>query len=920
MTAPWAPVVGYEATPRAVINESTYYGLRSYDLVGPPRRLYSDGVYAPPLLEQYVDALRVVPVESPARLLAQLPASDSWLAQSARSLARLHALFLVTEDPQARLVGRAAATLAHQASLVSHVLASPDLQRVLIADEVGLGKTIEAGLIIKGLLDQQPGLRVLYLAPARLVRNVYREFRDKLGLTFRQYSADDTAQADIRSDALVIASIHRAVHAANRTAVLESEPWDVIVVDECHHLSAWKANGQDANEQFALVRRLVDRQAPGGRLLLMSGTPHQGQRARFDNLVALLTRPDEPRSAVRGRVIFRTKEDVRDWDGRPLFPKRDVRTPRVVSMGPEYQAWYEAIGSLYDDSVGSDAQRRAAGWAKGQALQWAASSVQAGLGFLVRLAIRRLGWGPGEQALAETLPALRPYKGGARDEPIASLYARLQLEVSRQLREHDVEDMEELEEERWRPDGRQLARLLRQGVTLLQSPAAQAKWTALLEVLAEAPHEKVVLFAQPVETVSALVAFLEDQFGERPAVIVGGQTDDERDAEIAAFRRPDGPRLLVSSRAGGEGVNLQVARRLVHIDVPWNPMDMEQRVGRVHRFGSVQTIIVETLVVQGTREVDAYRVAREKLRIAFGDLADDPERFETLFGRVMALIPPQQFEELLGNAPPGPFTGPSVDRLGALVEEGLRRWREFHDQFAEQQAVIRALNPGAATWDDLVRFTVDRAGAEAVQGCVVPDFVDLGDEVLVREVPVPAVRLEGTVYAGADVRGVGATLPDGTPVPLLGVNVPSVAGRIRAAVFPELPSGAAWLRRDGAIETQLASHMTDGQVGGVGILAFVRQTIRASLGSAAEQAVELRLLLVSPQGDTREVSGRAGADLVRALLSATRQREPADTATWSASLAAAEQAALPVLGRPTSAEFETGVRHAVWPVFAAVVL
>jgi SNF2 family DNA or RNA helicase len=593
--------VWYDGVPRSVVNESTYYGLKSLDLAGPPRRLYSDGSHAPPLLEQYVDALRVTPLATPASLVGALPSNDSWLAHSARSLARLHALFLIAEDPQERLVGRPAATLAHQVSLVRFILSTSALRRVLIADEVGLGKTIEAGMIIRSLLEQRPGLRVLYLAPARLVSNVYREFRDKLDLQFRMYSADDSMQADLATDPLVVASIHRAVHVANRSAITSSEPWDVIVVDECHHLSARGPNGQDANEHYALVRELVRRQPPDSRLLLLSGTPHQGNRARFENLLYLLQEPGEKLPAVTGRVIFRTKEHVRDWDGKPLFPRREVRPPRLIEMGEPWRRWYEAIGALYDDVSGTDARRRAGGWAKGQALQWVASSVPAGMGFLVRLAIRRLGWNLSTPGFREAVASLRPYKSGPPGEPPELLFARLSAEISRQRAERDVSDMEEDEEEAWRPAEGALRRLIEEGLALLGSPAATAKWETLLELLRETPREKIVMFAQPVETVTTLVRFLQLKLGERVAMIIGGQKESERDAEISAFRRVDGPRLLVSSRAGGEGINLQVSRRLIHLDVPWNPMEMEQRVGRVHRFGSHRTILVDTLLVRGTR-------------------------------------------------------------------------------------------------------------------------------------------------------------------------------------------------------------------------------------------------------------------------------------------------------------------------------
>src|SRR5437016_10995340 len=123
-----------------------------------------------------VDRRRMTPVPTPTEIHTQLPEDDNWMAMTRRSLSRLAAWFLVCEDRQARLRAQPVATLAHQASLVSHVLSQPSLIKVLIADEVGLGKTVEAGLVIKSLLDAKPGLRVLYLAPARLVRNVRREF------------------------------------------------------------------------------------------------------------------------------------------------------------------------------------------------------------------------------------------------------------------------------------------------------------------------------------------------------------------------------------------------------------------------------------------------------------------------------------------------------------------------------------------------------------------------------------------------------------------------------------------------------------------------------------------------------------------------------------------------------------------------
>jgi superfamily II DNA or RNA helicase len=910
-----SPLVAYQEFPRAIVNESTYYGLRSYDLVGPPRRLFADGVYSPPLLEQYVDAMRVQALPLPSQLLRKLPPGDNWLSQTNRSIARLHSLFLIAEDPQERLTGGGAAILAHQVSLVRYVLTNSDLRRVLIADEVGLGKTIEAGLIIKGLLEQQSGLRVLYLAPARLVSNVHREFRDKLDLPFRMFSADNRYQADIDSDTLIIASIHRAVHTANRESVLASHPWDVLIVDECHHLAARGPNGQDANEHFDLVRQLVQRQSPEGRLILMSGTPHQGQRARFENLLSLLLDSTERRDAVRGRVIFRTKENVRDWNDRPLFPKRNVRKPRLIELGTAYRDWYESIGDLYEDVGGSTAKRRAGGWAKGQALQWAASSIQAGMGFLVRLAIRRLNWDLRQSGFRDAIAALRPYKGGEIGEPVELLFERLNAEISRQRFDHDLDDMEELEEEMWRPDATTLRQLLQQGLTLLSSGAATGKWKSLLELLEEAGQEKVVMFAQPVETVTALVSFLESRTGIRPAIIIGGQDDREREAQIRAFRSSDGPRYLVSSRAGGEGINLQVARRLIHIDVPWNPMEMEQRVGRVHRFGSRQTILVDTLLVEGTREVDAYRVAREKLSIAFGDLARDPEQFEMLFSRVMSLIPPQPLEEVISQ----PAIGANAERLGELIEDGLRRWKEFHSEFSEQQQIIQNLAPGAATWERLEQFLVDRLGAEEVDGYTIPEFQESSEGLSVVETGVKAVRMGEEIFACADTRGMPVTDAHGTSIPVVGLNTSRVAVGLRQAAFPDQPTGVALLRSNENIG-QLVTDAEKSTKAEVGVLIMMRHTIRAALGAATEQSVSLHGYFVRDKGRIEELSPAKRTAAIDAILTAQRRRstDDASLASWADTMQHAESIAIPQLGRPTPDQHQQGIRHAVWPLLSAV--
>ena len=244
----------------------------------------------------------------------------TWLASTRRAQASLLAWFILAEDPQRRLEVLDVAPLMHQRSVVEHILNAADLRRVLIADEVGLGKTVEAGLILQRLLQAGNGTKALYLAPAQLVRNVIGEFT-RLGLDARRWTSVDS-DARIDRDQLVVASVQKSVRDGNAEALVAAGPWDIIIADECHHLSDWAEGGGSPNGGYRLVDRLIAAQRPDvGRVPLLSGTPHQGHQARFENLLALLQHPGEQPADTAGRVIFRTKEMVTDWHGRPLFPE-----------------------------------------------------------------------------------------------------------------------------------------------------------------------------------------------------------------------------------------------------------------------------------------------------------------------------------------------------------------------------------------------------------------------------------------------------------------------------------------------------------------------------------------------------------------------------------------------------------------------
>ncbi len=901
--------------PWAVLREVDEWGLRSADVVSPPRRFWSDGDGPRATVEAGIDSRRLRSVPTPTELLTQLPEGDTWTGQSKRSIARLWAYFLLIEDPQRRLDARPVSTLSHQVSLVRHVLDSEALRRVLIADEVGLGKTVEAGLLIKELVERSSNLRVLYLAPARLVNNVRAEF-DRLGLAFRQWTATD---ADARlTDPRILASIHRAVHGSNPRHFLEATPWDILVVDECHHLSDWAAGGGDPREKFKLVRDLIARLPDDGRVILLSGTPHQGHISRFENLLGLLRAHNEPDDALSGRLIYRTKDEVRDWNNKPLFSRRQVNEPIVVDLGPQYRAWIEDIHEYYRPapSIGDSRPRqRAAGWRCAQALQWAASSPHAGLGYLVRQAMRG-GWTLEDDLLGECLTAMRPYRNGPVDEPISRLFDRITREIGQQRAEADIEDIEDdqLEDSTTERDG--LANLLREGLHLLQT-ASDEKWNTIWrQILESAGDEKVVLFAQPIETVTALAGFLTRATGHRPAVIIGGQSDAQRQTEVDAFRRPSGPRFLVSSRAGGEGINLQVARRLVHVDVPWNPMELEQRVGRVHRFGSRKTIIVDTLVVKDSREADAYRIAREKLRLIASTMVE-PERFESVFSRVMCLMPTDDLQEILINEANAPFTTEDQERLASMVRQGFQTWRDFDRRFSDQQRQIRQLNPGLASWADVSNFVQRHANARVVDGYVSQRFdwkdgeiepVDEGAEVY--------ELVDGEHYACGDYQGAPVFGQQGATASQMGLNVGPISETIRSLAFPDQPTGAAHLRWPSGFDlpTCIVGE-TD-----FGVLVYLRQTIRTDqLAGWAESGSSLSFYVIGSTPDPIPVEGMDRRRLFDGLIAATIRLKPETDDQLSASLLSSDQSLWQVLRQPTATELESGIRHAVTPIFAALI-
>lgn len=881
--------------PKAVLEKKEAPFL-TYTLAALPLRLISDatstsdenGLTISPdpregqVVDVELDSLEVQPVQSPAEALSlNIERNiDNWVTQTRASLARLFSAFLVAEDPFRRLDIAPVSSLAHQKSLLQYIQTKqPQLAKVLIADEVGLGKTVETGFLIQAILKTHPHAKILYLTPARLVVNATREL-NRLGLNFRawiSFPPHSVRPGDL-TDRCVVASIHRACLDEYREKV-SSIKWNAIIVDECHHVSAWEPEGGSPTNKYRLVRDLVNNLAEPARVIFLSGTPHQGSPERFDNLLSLLTEDKDKPEEISGKVIYRIKDDIVDWTGQPLFPVRDVRPPTVIDLGEEYKAWFATIYRVFRpqqqlaDPI--DQRLRAAGWRQAQAMQWAASSVEAGLAYLVRQAVR-LNWPLDAPGMREALESLRPYRGGGESEPVDQLYARLRAQIVKPVSE-EHEDAEELilAKAQWEPDRAALSSALRTGSQLLRTVAGTQKWDILFQqVLKSIGTDKVVLFAQPIETVYSLKQYVETKLGVECCLIVGGQEEDEREDQINAFNSFSGPQFLISSKSGGEGINLQVARRLVHLDVPWNPMDMEQRVGRVHRFGSTRTIIVDTLVVKDSREADCYRVAREKLKRIAGTMGGT--RFETIFMRTMALIPPEELARVIGAEPTGPLREEDQNTLGSFIEAGYKAWKEFHERFSHNQRNLQTLIPGSACWEDLKLFLMKQLSAKAAVGFQGPIFkrnADSSSECSWEDRDV--IEMNENFYVVEDTNGLNVRNEQGQEAERIGLNHLIVRQLFKDTVLGSNGSGVVAFNKLPDLVSDKAKQILKEKT--FGVLAFLEQKVRISsgLGGWEEVATALKLFLVG-RSEHILLDGTDTAKVLRALLNDTRAiRTPA---------------------------------------------
>ena len=593
--------------------------------------------------------------------------------------------------------------LPHQLAVLARVM-STDPTRLLLAEPTGAGKTIEAGLVITELKARGLIRRVLVVAPKGVQLQWIAEMADRFSEEFVLVGAGgvpvDAGIDPWRAFDQVVCSLdsvkpvraragwspERVVeHNERRARAVVEAGWDLVVIDEAHHL----AGSSEDVARHQLGRRLAE-SVP--RILLLSATPHSGKSDAFARLLGLLDDAflhGKPvlREYVAPLVVRTEKRDATDAAGRPLF------RPRTTSLVTVEYGQRVIERSLYESVT--DYVRH--GYRRARAERRPA------IGFLVLLMQRLVS-----SSTAAILSSLE-----RRLVAIAAEGQQLRLFGDR------VDGWGELtgEEQQgaladahgaaWRGE-RAEVELLVDLARKSTSGGIDAKARYLLDLLGQIardegdPTVKAVIFTEFVPTQEMILEVL-DGAGIAAVAVNGSMSIVERRDAQDEFRA--NARVLVSTDAGGEGVNLQVAHVVINYDLPWSPTRIEQRIGRVDRIGQVADVTAYNLVLESSIDARVLEVLERKLAVILDEMGVDRSgdvlaSVETHVGELYAaaildpasldaaaaLLSDQACQDVKEIEPLRDAMGPSLGPSEVSRPSALRRWLQVAESAQRRMA------------------------------------------------------------------------------------------------------------------------------------------------------------------------------------------------------------------------------------------
>ncbi len=515
--------------------------------------------------------------------------------------------------------------LPHQLHVLNRAMETNNI-RYILADEVGLGKTIEAGMIIRELKSRGLVSRILVVCPTGLVTQWASEMQEKFHEKFQVILPSDydtirrlTDNDDVYGQFDQVISPMDSIKPIEKHAGWSEEKvekyneeriysiinsgWDLIIIDEAHRVAG--SSGEVARYKLG---NLLAQASP--YLLLLSATPHNGKTEPFLRLIRLLDADAFPnaKSIVREQVapfLIRTeKREAIDNNGNLLFKNRITHLMTISwdERNNLQRELYEMVSSYVAKTYNKALRNRK----KNMCLIFLLIIMQR-MVTSSTAAIR--------QSLERRLNVLleqRTCVGNLREEDLDELNIEDGVEDALEAISLDMElEIEEL---------KQIISLAKQAQFQNQDAKVEPLLNEIDAILSEDRTQKVIIFTEFVATQTYLQELLVNR-GYTVTILNGGMSIDERNAAMQEFKTSTS--IFISTDAGGEGLNLQFANIIINYDLPWNPMKIEQRCGRVDRIGQQRDVDIYNFIVGETVENRVREVLEEKLSVILKEMGVD---------------------------------------------------------------------------------------------------------------------------------------------------------------------------------------------------------------------------------------------------------------------------------------------------------
>jgi superfamily II DNA or RNA helicase len=577
-----------------------------------------------------------------------------------------HRLGLAYEyDPYFSLSIARVDPLPHQLEAVYEYFLKLPRIRFLLADDPGAGKTIMAGLLLKELKARGLVKRALIVTPANLTFQWQRELKDKFREQFEVINSDvlrtNYGQNPWQDRNQLITSVSWVSRVEDARESLLRSRWDLVIVDEAHKMAAY------AEDRKTLAYRLGE--ALSGmtdHLLLMTATPHKGDPENFCLFLSLLDKDvygnvesleqamrqnDAPFYLRRIKEALVTFPDPETGNVKRLFTKRKVNTADFQLDGEELD-FYDALTRYVEDqsilaSAEDSARGRAVGFTMAMLQRRMASTVYAVRRSLERMKERR------EKILSDPDAHRKEQIERKLPDDFEDLTEEEQQDIVAQL--EDV--VADVDPAALRDEIAKLAKLVEQAKHL-ERRQIESKLTKLKSILTENgffsdPKKKLLVFTEHKDSLDFLAGDGRDgrplgklrEWGLTVTTIHGGMKIGDRDtpgSRIYAEREfRETCQILVATEAAGEGINLQFCSEMVNYDIPWNPVRLEQRIGRIHRYGQEKTCVIFNFVATNTREGRVLGKLQSRLAEIRKELGTDQ-----VFDVVGEVLPANEVEKL----------------------------------------------------------------------------------------------------------------------------------------------------------------------------------------------------------------------------------------------------------------------------------